>query len=113
MSADTLRKIFDPYFTTKGELGTGLGLPQVWSYMQLAGGYVAVESAPGDGSTFDLLFPQGTAEARDDLWVQMDRWINERGAARATVYRNVPAVPPRQPVVIPCFLPKGQTGTDY
>src|SRR3546814_19777917 len=109
MAADTMRKIFDPYFTTKGELGTGLGLPQIWSYMQLAGGYVTAESAPGKGSTFDLLFPTGNEEARDDVWAQMERWVNEGSAAGETIYRNAPVVPPRQHVNH-CFLVKGNAG---
>jgi signal transduction histidine kinase len=57
MPAEAVRKIFDPFFTSKGEGGTGLGLPQVRAFMQLIGGYVSVTSQQGIGTTFDLLFP--------------------------------------------------------
>jgi signal transduction histidine kinase len=57
MPPETMRKIFQPFFTTKGDRGTGLGLPQVYAFMRRSGGYVDVASAPGRGTTVDLLFP--------------------------------------------------------
>ena len=60
MPADVVQKIFDPLFTTKGEKGTGLGLPQVFAFMRLIGGHVSVTSEVGIGTTFDLLFPQSS-----------------------------------------------------
>ena len=57
MSEETLREVFDPLFTTKGEKGTGLGLPQVRSFMRLIGGHASIVSEVGRGTTFDLLFP--------------------------------------------------------
>jgi signal transduction histidine kinase len=82
MSVETARKIFDPYFTTKGEKGTGLGLPQIAAFMRQAGGHVSVRTEPGQGPTFDLLFPSqdGRPLIADDLWGQIDRWVNEGGA---------------------------------
>lgn len=82
MSPETLKRIFDPYFTTKGNTGTGLGVPQVRAFMELIGGHVRVISKPGIGTTFDLLFPaQNTARlGPDNLWLQLDRWTNEGGS---------------------------------
>ena len=55
---DTLKRIFDPYFTTKDVgKGSGLGLPMVQGIMHRAGGHVLVDSQPGIGTTFRLLFP--------------------------------------------------------
>jgi signal transduction histidine kinase len=57
MSEDVLKKIFQPFFTTKGELGTGLGVSQVGAFVRGIGGHVYVASDPGQGTTFDLFLP--------------------------------------------------------
>ncbi|HXK94892.1 MAG TPA: ATP-binding protein, partial [bacterium] len=53
---DRIDKIFDPFFTMK-ENGTGLGLSLVYQLMSSHGGRVEVESTPGQGSVFRLIFP--------------------------------------------------------
>lgn len=52
-----LGRIFDLYFTTK-EKGSGIGLSMVYRIVQLHDGEVEVQSTPGAGTTFKLLFPQ-------------------------------------------------------
>ena len=49
-------RVFDPYYTTKGE-GTGLGLAIVRQAAEAHGGTVVVESQPGRGATFRIRLP--------------------------------------------------------
>jgi two-component system, cell cycle sensor histidine kinase and response regulator CckA len=58
IDADTREQLFEPFFTTKeAGKGTGLGLAIVHDFVNDAGGSIAVESAPGQGTTFSLCFP--------------------------------------------------------
>lgn len=58
MDGETARHIFEPYFTTKdGGRNLGLGLYYCWNVMSAHGGSIRVDSTPGSGSAFSLLFP--------------------------------------------------------
>jgi signal transduction histidine kinase len=61
MTAEVRDKVFDPFFTTKGKEGTGLGLSTVYSFVQRHHGRITVESAPGAGATFTIVFPATAA----------------------------------------------------
>ncbi|MDR3631774.1 MAG: PAS domain S-box protein [Desulfocapsaceae bacterium] len=56
ISEENLKKIFDPYFTTKSA-GIGLGLSSVHSIISRHGGHISVESTPGRGTIFTLRLP--------------------------------------------------------
>jgi signal transduction histidine kinase/DNA-binding response OmpR family regulator len=64
---DVRARIFEPFFTTKGTQGSGLGLAMVRKVIEAHGGSVAVESQPGQGTTFRIQLPAaaGTANAHD------------------------------------------------
>lgn len=66
MDAATRARIFEPFFTTKphGE-GTGLGLAIVQGIVQQYGGMIRVESAPGVGTSFEILLPRSMESAND------------------------------------------------
>jgi len=59
MAPDTIARIFEPFFTTKevGK-GSGLGLAQVYGFMRSAGGYAAIDSTLGSGTSVKLYFPR-------------------------------------------------------
>jgi PAS domain S-box-containing protein len=62
MSHELQSHIFEPFFTTKDVgKGTGLGLSTAYGIVEQAGGYIHVESAPNEGATFRIYFPQATA----------------------------------------------------
>ena len=68
---EIIGKIFDPYFTTKevGE-GTGMGLSAAHGIVMSHGGDITVESKPGKGTTFQVLFPkyeEGIPEVSKDI----------------------------------------------
>lgn len=58
MGSDVKSQIFDPFFTTKkGGKGTGLGLALAEQIITSHHGFITVESAPGEGSTFHVFLP--------------------------------------------------------
>ena len=58
MAPDVLSRIFDPFFTTKDPgKGRGLGLSVCQRLIAEAGGYIDVESMPGQGSVFTVRLP--------------------------------------------------------
>ena len=57
MTEEVRHRCFEPFYTTKGQQGTGLGLSMTHSVVQRHGGTVAVQTALGRGTTFTVRFP--------------------------------------------------------
>src|SRR5207244_239257 len=62
MDEETRRRCLEPFFTTKGERGTGLGLAMAYGMTQRHGADIEIESAVGRGTTVRLRFPVPTAK---------------------------------------------------
>jgi signal transduction histidine kinase len=78
MDEDTRRRCVEPFFTTKGERGSGLGLATVYGVVEHVGARIDIESAPGLGTTVRLAFP---------VPVMVDRTMTLEPVARPTQLR--------------------------
>ncbi len=54
---EVVSHLYEPFFTTKGEEGTGLGLSMVYAFAQRNGGQISLDTAPEQGAAFRLWFP--------------------------------------------------------
>ena len=64
MSADVQEKLFSSFFSTKGHLGTGLGLMVTRKLIEEDHGSIEVDSTPGEGTTVTVRLPFEMANAR-------------------------------------------------
>ncbi|HEU5443751.1 MAG TPA: response regulator, partial [Steroidobacteraceae bacterium] len=74
MSEEIRRRCLEPFFTTKGERGTGMGLAMVYGMAQRHGAQIEIDSAPGRGTTVRLLFraaPVATDETGRQLALRL------------------------------------------
>jgi len=63
MPAEVRERIFEPFFTTKAPgSGTGLGLSQAYGIVSQHGGHIAVDSRPGEGTTFTIYLPDAVGD---------------------------------------------------
>jgi len=71
MSQATVDRIFEPFFTTRpvGQ-GTGLGLAVVHGIVESFGAAITVETRPGAGTTFRILFPTANDDGHADEIVE-------------------------------------------
>ena len=128
-SAEALSHALDPFFTTKGSGGSGLGLSMVYDQTKLAGGTVRIENRPGGGACVTLRLPLRPAkdaltpmlvllvEDDDDIRANVREMLREIGhtvieAATVAEAEALAALPEIGMVLSDIQLPGGATGVD-
>jgi PAS domain S-box-containing protein len=90
MDMETQAHIFEPFFTTKDVgKGTGLGLATTYGILRQSGGFVTVDSEPGQGTQFNIYFPRIGAEPKPVGEPALPR---ERGRGRILLVEDEPII---------------------
>jgi len=93
MNQDIKEKIFEPFFTSKGDKGTGLGLSQVYGFVTRNKGAIHVYSEPGHGTLMALYFPRDYQ--KDDMShtkAEKDHITELKGNEKILVVDDEPAL---------------------
>jgi PAS domain S-box-containing protein len=96
MDEETVSKIFEPFFSTKGEMGTGLGLATVYGIVKQHKGSIWVYSELGKGTTFKVYLPVAVSEQVKNtpknvfetgiLGTEIILLVEDNEAVRKTIY---------------------------
>ncbi len=89
IAPDKINKVFEPFYTTKrtGE-GTGLGLSTAYGIVKQTGGFIFVDSVPGNGTCFTLYFPACEVQAAEPPAPGAEREASGPVAAGAAMGRG-------------------------
>ena len=87
---EIIDKVFDPFFSTKGERGSGLGLSMVYGFTKQSGGHVKIYSEPGEGTTIRLYLPR--AHQVEDVEVKATEIPATGGSETILVVEDDPEV---------------------
>lgn len=92
MDEETKEKVFDPFFSTKGDKGTGLGLSQVYGLVQRSKGAVKIYSELGHGTRFILYFPRYFESKNEKYSRDEINDIDLRGSETILIVDDEPAL---------------------
>jgi CheY-like chemotaxis protein len=93
MDPETEARVFEPFFTTKATgRGTGLGLATVYGIVAQSGGSIRVDTAPGRGTTFEVVLPAAEAPAAAAEAAPPARTAEARGGETLLLVEDDPAV---------------------
>ncbi len=86
MDSEVLAHACEPFFTTKAPgRGSGLGLSMVYGFVRQSGGFMEIDSRPGEGTRVEMFLPAATGDRDDDELERDTAWAAGSGPARANV----------------------------
>jgi CheY-like chemotaxis protein len=91
MTDEVQRRCFEPFFSTKGDAGTGLGLASVYGIIQRHGGEISIHSEVGKGSTFTIRLPAHSGQPARPIAAKAPA-VPKNGRLRILVVEDEPMV---------------------
>src|SRR5436309_8036084 len=107
MPAEVIARIFEPFYSTKGERGTGLGLSASHGIVENHGGEILVSSEPGKGTRFEIVLPRHEPVARATSVA-----VNPRSTAEAARVLVVEDEEPVRTLLKDAFSAEGHSVTE-